>query len=106
MQILGEQHANLLKHAPRGLVGDASLALDLLRGDSATSGTHEVHRLKPDAKRSGAFLEDGSCEWVDVMAATVTRIGSATAHAVMLALFFASFTIDHPARPTLLFDLL
>jgi hypothetical protein len=29
-----------MKHAPRSFVGDASLPLDLLCGDSATGGRH------------------------------------------------------------------
>src|SRR5438046_989201 len=67
LHILREQHTNLLKHAPRGFISDASLTLDLLCGDSATSGTHQVHCLKPSAKRSSAFLENSSGKRIDVM---------------------------------------
>src|SRR6266581_4252759 len=35
-----EERANLAEHAPSGFVGDASFALNLLRGDAATSRTH------------------------------------------------------------------
>ena len=40
--VLGEQGANLLEHSPCGFVGDSGFALNLLRRDTATSGTHQV----------------------------------------------------------------
>src|SRR5579864_6449289 len=89
LQILRQQHSDLPEHAPRGFIGDASLTLDLLCRDSATSGSHQVHGLKPDAKRSSALLKNGSREWVDMMAATVASISSASGDTVMLAFLFA-----------------
>src|SRR5687768_17318554 len=40
-----------MAHAPRRLVRHAQLALDLLRGDSATSACHQIHRVEPKLKR-------------------------------------------------------
>src|SRR5438270_693829 len=60
LHIFSEKRPNLPEHTPCSLVSDAGFPLNLLCGNSAASGTHEVHRLKPDAQRRGAFLEDGS----------------------------------------------
>src|SRR5947209_18040788 len=67
--VLGQEAPNLAEHAPRGLVGDACFPLNLLRGDSAASGTHEIHRVKPQPQGSSSFLKDCSGQWVDVIAA-------------------------------------
>src|SRR5438045_5950766 len=75
--LFGEERANLPEHAPCGLVGDASLPLNLFRGDAATSGTHEVHRVEPSLERSSGLLEDGSGQRVNVVAAMVTGIDGA-----------------------------
>src|SRR4051794_6699917 len=40
-----------LAHAPRRLVCDAQLSLDLLRRDAATSACHQVHRIEPELQR-------------------------------------------------------
>ena len=101
LQILRQQSTNLPEYAPRGFVGDASLALDLLCGDSATGRTHEVHSLKPDSQRSAGLLKDGSRQRVHVMPAVIAGIRSATSHAVMLAdraRAIAGVTLRHAAR--------
>src|SRR5258707_414275 len=38
--VLVQERADLLEHPMRGLVGDADLALQLLRADAAASGRH------------------------------------------------------------------
>ena len=93
---LREQRANLLEHAPRGFVGDASLALNLLCGDSATSRTHEIHRVEPSLERSSGLLEDGPSERVDMIAAMVAGVCGAIAYAVMLALHLALRALAMP----------
>lgn len=52
--------SDLMSNAPRGLVGYAKLSFQLLRGDSATSACHQVHRIKPKVKRRGRLVEDSS----------------------------------------------
>src|SRR5882672_111053 len=47
---LRQERANLLEHAPSSLVGNSSLALNLLCGDAATCRTHEIHRVEPSAE--------------------------------------------------------
>src|SRR6266571_260048 len=67
--IFGEQRTNLAEHAPRGLVGDASFPLNLLCGDAAAGGTHEIHRVEPSLERSSGLLEHGPGQRVDVVPA-------------------------------------
>lgn len=89
------QHgANLLKHAPRRLVRHARLALNLLRGDAATSRSHQVDGIEPSAERSGRFVEDRASGGVNVVAATVARVGRATRNAMMFSHRFALLAID------------
>jgi len=89
------QHgANLLKHAPRGLVSYARLALNLFRGDAATGLGHEVDSIEPSGERSGRLVEDRASGRVNVMAATVARVGRATRNAMMLGGRFALGAID------------
>src|SRR5437773_3547132 len=40
----GQQRANLAEHSPCGFVGNSGFALNLLCRNSATSGSHQVHR--------------------------------------------------------------
>lgn len=98
--------ANLPEHAPCGFVGDASLALDLLRGDAATGGTDEKRCIEPQPERSRGLLKDGSSQRVDVMPAMVARIGGTATHAVVLALYAALAALSHAAWIPLLFDVL
>jgi len=89
------QHgANLLKHAPCGLVRYACLSLNLFSGDATTSGGHEVDGIEPSRKRSGRLVEDRSGSRVNVMAATVARVGRATSNAMVLGGRFALDAID------------
>lgn len=101
--IIGKQSANLLENAPCSFVGDASLALDLFCGDSAASGTHEVHRVEPNAERSSGFLEDGSCERIDLSAAMVAAVGGASLDAIVFSLLLALLAVSDAAGPALLF---
>ena len=102
--VLGQKTPNLAEHAPCCFVGDACFPLDLLCGDTAASGTHEIHRVKPQPQGSSSFLKDCSGERVDVIAAMVARVRSAPAYAVMLALDAALFTVSDAVRPALFFD--
>src|ERR1700730_2825899 len=104
--IFGEQGADLPEHAPCSFVGDASLSLNLLRGDSAASRTHEVHCVEPSLERGSCLFKDAPGERVDVIPAMVARVGSTASHAVMLALDAALLAVGNAVRPALLFDVL
>src|SRR5579885_2627402 len=106
LPLLGEQGANLTEHAPRGFVGDASLPLNLLCGDAATSGTHEVHGVEPSLERSGAFLEHGPRKWIDVIPAMVAGVSGAASDAMVLALYTALHAPGNAIWPALFFDVL
>src|ERR1041385_2853679 len=102
--LFGEQGANLTEHAPRGFVGHSGLALNLLCGDAATGGTHEVHRIEPSLERSGALLKNGASERIDVIPARLAGKGSAASNAVVLPLYSALRAFGYAIRPALFFD--
>jgi hypothetical protein len=94
----------LTEHAPRSFIRYSGFTLNLFCRDAATSGTHQVHSLKPDAERRCAFLKDRSGQRVNVIPAMVTGVSCAARHAVMFAILFALFAIGDAIRPALLFD--
>jgi hypothetical protein len=106
LQTFSQEQANLLEHAPRGFVGNASFALNLLCGDAAASRTHEVHGIKPSLERSSGLLKDCASERVDVVPARLAGIGGAIAHAMMLAVSKAFHAPANTVRPALFFDVL
>src|SRR5580658_8877412 len=52
--------ANTVSHVPRGLHAHVQGALKLARANTFLGRTHEVDRLKPEAKRSVGVLEDAA----------------------------------------------
>src|SRR5215469_248226 len=101
---IGEERANPVEHAPRALIGDASFPLNLLRGDSATSRTHQVHRIEPSLERSRGLLKNSSLERVKVMSAMVARKCGAIADAMMLACLSALHAWRDTIRPAVFHD--
>ena|ERR1039458_1449337 len=91
---VGQHGANLLEHAPRGFVGDASLALNLLCGDSATGLRHEVDRIEPSRKRSGRLVKDRASGRMNVMATMVAGVRWTAHNAMMLGHGFTLLAID------------
>src|SRR6266699_2550770 len=104
--VLGQETPNLAEHAPRGLIGDASFPLNLLRGDTATSGTHEVHGVEPSLEKSSGFLEHGPRQRIDVIPAVVAGIGGTARHTIMLPLDAALPALGYAIRPALLVNVL
>src|SRR5438874_999575 len=102
--VLGQETPNLAEHAPRGFIGDASFPLNLLRGNTATSGTHEVHRIEPSLERSSGLLKNGASERIHVIPAMVTSESGTTRHAIVLALDTALLALSHTVRPALFLD--
>lgn len=99
-----KQRTYLLENSPGSFVGNASLALNLLRGDFASCGTHEVHRIEPSLERSAGLLEDGSGQRIDVMAAELARICSAIAYTMVLGALVTLWAKRHALRKALFFD--
>ena len=95
-RVLGfiEHGANLLKHAPRGFVRNARLALDLFCGNAATGRGHKVDRIKPSRERSGRLVKDRARSRVNVVAAMIARVGRTALDAVMFGDRFACLAID------------
>src|SRR5579872_803987 len=92
--VILEKGANLVEHAPRGFVGDASFAFDLFCRDSATCGGHQVDRMEPRLKRSRGLVEDRSSGRVNVMAAMIARIRGAARYAMVLRDILAELAVD------------
>src|SRR5207245_6573288 len=79
-----QQRADLVEHAPRGLVGDSKLALKLLRGDSAPSAGHEEDAVEPEAQRRSRVLEDRPGHRVFIVPAELAGVGRAGLYPMML----------------------
>jgi hypothetical protein len=89
------QHgANLLEHAPRGLVGYARLPLNLFRGDAAPRLGHEVDRVEPSGEWSRRLVEDRASGRVNVVAAMIARVRRTAHDAMVLGHGFALLAID------------
>src|SRR5205085_2898166 len=65
--------ADQVAHPPRRLVGDADLALNVLRGDSASSASHQVHDVEPQVQRRARAVENRPRRGMQVMAAGDAR---------------------------------
>jgi len=99
----GQQLTNLAKDAPCGFVSHSGFALNLLRGNAATSRTHLVHRIKPDVQRSGGLLKDCARKRVEVMA-RFARIGCAARNAIQFPILLAVRAVRHAAGIALMHD--
>lgn len=71
--LVHELIANQIRHAPRGLVRDAELPFKLLRGYSAPSARHQVHRVEPKVQRGRRLLKDRSGKRMKMLATSCTR---------------------------------
>lgn len=81
--ILSHEAANLLEHAPSGLVGDTQFPLKLLGGYARLSGGHEEHGMEPGAERGVGLVEDSACGGGDVGAAELAGVDLAAGDAVV-----------------------
>ena len=60
VNIFGKHLADFLAHSPSRFVGNASLALDLLGGNSTASLSHEIDCIEPSRQRGAGLVEDSS----------------------------------------------
>ena len=91
-----------MEDAPCSFVGDTALALNLLRGDAATSRTHEIHRVEPGLERSGGFFKNGSGQRINLSTTVVAAVGGAALDAVMLAFHTTLRAVSDASGPALL----
>ncbi len=84
--------ANLVEHPPCRFVVDAKLALQLLRGDSASCASHEVQRVEPQLQGRRRPFVDRSLHRVDAVAAGSTEPARSFLRRVV--------TLEHPLRVT------
>src|SRR5258708_7636168 len=91
VHVLFQHRADLLEHAPSCFVGNSRLALQLLRRDTATGGSHQEDRVKPRFQRRAGLVIDGVGGWVDVVAAKLARIRFSGSDLVMLRNALARF---------------
>lgn len=66
---VAHQLANLMGHAPRGLVGNAKLPFQFLCRNAIARGGHQENGKEPRDKRRGGFVEDGASGRVKLIAA-------------------------------------
>lgn len=101
--ILTKKCANLLEHAPRCLVGYASLTLNLFSRDTTPSRTHAIDSLKPSLERCSRLVKDSASSRINLSTAIVALIARSTVNLVMLRNSLA-FHTGNPIRPAMLFN--
>jgi hypothetical protein len=92
--VLFEQGANLVEHAPRGLVGDAQLSLQLLCGYPASSARHEIDAVEPQFQGRSRSLEDRALQGVLVVATVSAGIRGSVLLSVVLRDLLALGAVD------------
>src|SRR5690348_16188875 len=103
---LRKQSANLLEHAPGSFVSDSALPLNLLRGNTAASRTHQKHGIEPSFERSGGLFQNSARKWINLSTAVIAAISSPLSNAVMLALLLALLAISNATRPSLIHQII
>ncbi len=94
VKVLGQNVADFLTHTPRGLIGNASLALDLLGRNSAASLHHEVDHIEPERKRSGGLVKNRIGSRGELITAMVAGVGFTPVHAMEQAICSALRAVD------------
>ena len=87
------QLADLVIHPPRGLVGDAKLALQFLRSDTVLAGRHQEDGKEPRGKRRGRLVEDRASGRVNLLAAICARIAAPSGDVMPRAFLPAVFAL-------------
>src|SRR5258707_2202139 len=72
---LGKHGTDLLAHAPSRLIGNAGLALNLLRRNAAASLRHEINDVEPNSQWSGRLVEDRASSWGKMITTVIAGIG-------------------------------
>ena len=84
-------------HAPRRLVRDAKLALQLFSGHAVLAGTHQEDGKEPTLKAGSGFVKNGSRSRVNLMPTPLARI-AATFFDGMKAVCLAAFGTSATSR--------
>jgi hypothetical protein len=98
---LRKKRAHLPEDAPCSLVGNASLALNLLCGDTTTGRTHQEDCIEPSLEWSSSFLKYGSRKRINLCAAMIAAKGGTALDAIVLALDAALRALGDASRPSL-----
>jgi len=99
----GKQYPNLLEHTPSGFVCDLEFPFNLLSGDSASSGSHSVHNLKPNPERRGRLVKDCTRSRVNMVATVIAGIARAFRDLVVLCHSLAVWALD-AVRPAMVLN--
>lgn len=97
-----EQFPNLMEHAPCSFVSDAAFPLNLFRGNSAPSRTHQVHGIEPSLERGSGLFKDGPGKRVNLSTAMIAAISGALLYPVVFAVLSTLGAIGDAAGPALL----
>jgi hypothetical protein len=89
-----EHRANPVEDTPCAFIGDAKLAVQLLRADSASRDRHQMDRIEPELERRCRVLKDRAAHRVFVMTAILAGVGWPIGLAVMLGYLLAFRAMD------------
>jgi hypothetical protein len=89
-----QHRANLVEYAPCALVGNAKFPLQLFRADTASRGSHQKDRVKPEFQGSGGILKNGAAHRMILMTAILAGISGAFSNAVMRSYLLAFWAAD------------
>jgi len=95
--------ANLMRHAPRALVGHAKLTLQVLCGNAAPSRSHQIGSVKPEGQGSWGFMINRIRRRVNMVPAIVAAIGTAFRDAMVRRDLLAIFA-SNPIRVQMVFQ--
>jgi hypothetical protein len=103
LKVLTQKGADLLEHSPGRLVGHASLPLDLLSRDTASSGGHTIDNFKPSLEWRGGLVEYRPSSRVDLMTAVVALIARPSLGFVMLR-YLLAYRTGNALWPSVVFN--
>ncbi len=86
---IGHVIADLMTHAPRGLVSHAKLAFQFFRGNSMAGSGEQVDRIEPRLEGSAAVFKRSADSRVQVMTAPLAGVSAFRLDAIPLGLALA-----------------
>lgn len=102
---LSHQLANLMRHAPSRLVGNAGLTLNFLGAHTVLRSRHQEHDMEPRLEGRAGLVEDRPFARVNLMAAIRARVATARFNAVERVLLRAH-RAGAPVRVALVKDVI
>lgn len=73
---IGNVPADMVRHTPRGLVGNAKLTLQFLRGNAMPGSGEQIDRVEPQLQRRAAVFKRRAHSRMKMMAAPLAGVGA------------------------------